>query len=75
MLLCDGTVSIPMTMQRLSLGTHLYSSPIRSTRPSQSMAVFSSLGCHIGSKMLLALYDTLIGGDVGHKYFYISYGR
>jgi hypothetical protein len=62
-------------MQSLALGTHLYSSLIRSTRPSQSMAVSSSLGCHVGSKMVLALYETLVGGDGGHKDFYISYGR
>jgi hypothetical protein len=62
-------------MQSLALGTHLYSSLIRSTCPSQSMDVSSSLGCHGGSKMVIALYETLVGGDGGHKEFYTSYGR
>jgi hypothetical protein len=34
-----------LSMQSLALGTHLYPSLIRSTRPSQSLAVSSSLGC------------------------------
>jgi hypothetical protein len=75
MLLCDGTVIIPMTMQSLALDNHIYSSLIRSTRPSQSMDVSSSLGCHVGSQMILALYETLVGWDGGHTYFYFSYGR
>jgi hypothetical protein len=37
--------------------------------------VSSSFGFHFGSKMVIALYETLVGGDGGHKYFYISYGR
>jgi hypothetical protein len=75
MLLCDGTASVPMTMQRLALCTHLYSSLLRSTHPSHAMDVSSSLGCHVGSNMVLALYETLVGGDGGHKDFYISYGH
>jgi hypothetical protein len=62
-------------MQSLALGTHLYSSLTRSTRPSQSMAVSSSLGCHVGSKMVFAFYEMLVGGDGGHKDFSISYRR
>jgi hypothetical protein len=61
-------------MQSLALGTHLYPSLIRSTHPSQSLAVSSSLGCYVGSKMALALYTTLVGGDGGQKDFIVVMG-
>jgi hypothetical protein len=61
-------------MQSLALGTNLHSSLIRSTRPSQSMAEYSSLGCHVGSKMVLALYKTLVGGMVDTHTFILVMG-